>query len=112
MDATVRSAARAVIEVIRKGSPDPDTLPDSGYEPAFLDETAPLLEFLYAKYFRVRMLGMENVPAAGPALVVANHSGGLPYDGAMLIYAFWRERHRPLRTLIANFAFRSSWMRP
>jgi 1-acyl-sn-glycerol-3-phosphate acyltransferase len=44
---------------------------------------------------------------------VANHSGGLPYDGAMLIYGMFRDHplHRRLRTLIANFAFRSPWMR-
>ena len=55
---------------------------------------------------------MENVPTDGPALVVANHSGGLPYDGAMLIHAFYRlhPRHRPLRPLVANFAFdRAGW---
>jgi 1-acyl-sn-glycerol-3-phosphate acyltransferase len=114
MTETVRSAARFVFDVVREGSPDPDSLPDSGFDPQFLPRAAPLLEFLWSRYFRVRLRGMENVPASGGALVVANHSGGLPYDGAMLIYAFHRDhpQHRPLRTLVANFAFRSSWMRP
>ena len=98
---------------MREGCPDPDELPDGGFDPTFLTRAGPLLEFLWARYFRVRLRGMENVPATGGALVVANHSGGLPYDGAMLIYAFHREhpQRRPLRTLVANFAFRSSWMR-
>jgi 1-acyl-sn-glycerol-3-phosphate acyltransferase len=111
--ATIRSAVRAVFESMRQGSPDPDELPDSGYDPAFIERAAPLLEFLWSRYFRVQLRGMENVPP-GAALVVANHSGGLPYDGAMLIYAFHRDhpQHRPLRTLVANFAFRSAWMRP
>ena len=71
-----------------------------------------MLEFLYGKYFRVRSVGIENVPSDGPALLVANHSGGLPYDGAMLIYGVFRDHpaHRRLRTLVANFAFRSPWM--
>ena len=47
-----------------------------------------------------------HILPAGPALIVANHSGGLPYDGAMLIYAFHSQHpeHRALRTLVANFA--------
>jgi 1-acyl-sn-glycerol-3-phosphate acyltransferase len=111
---TIRSAVRAVVDTMREGSPDPDTLPDSGFDPTFIERAAPLLEFLWARYFRVQLRGIENVPASGGALVVANHSGGLPYDGAMLIYAFHREhpQHRALRTLVANFAFRSAWMRP
>jgi 1-acyl-sn-glycerol-3-phosphate acyltransferase len=111
---TIRSAVRAVVDTMREGSPDPDSLPDSGFDPTFIERAAPLLEFLWARYFRVQLRGIENVPASGAALVVANHSGGLPYDGAMLIYAFHREhpQHRALRTLVANFAFRSSWMRP
>jgi 1-acyl-sn-glycerol-3-phosphate acyltransferase len=114
MAESVTSAARFVFHVMRRGSPEPEQLPDGGYDPQFLPGAAPLLEFLWSRYFRVRLRGMENVPDSGGALVVANHSGGIPYDGAMLIYAFHREhpRHRPLRTLVANFAFRSSWMRP
>ena len=112
----MRSAMRAIIEAMRAGfgpqRVDPQTLPDSGHDPHFIERAAPVLEFLYAKYFRVRTVDIENVPADGPALLVANHSGGLPYDGAMLIYALFRDHpvHRRLRTLIANFAFRSPWM--
>ncbi len=108
----VRSALRAVFDVMREGMPDPATLPDNGFDPSFIERAAPVLEFLYSKYFRVRLAGIEHVPANGAALLVGNHSGGLPYDGAMLIYALWRQLHRPLRTLVANFAFHSSWMRP
>ena len=39
---------------------------------------------LYDYWFRVRSSGIENVPAEGPVILVANHSGGLPYDGAMI----------------------------
>ena len=56
--------------------------------------------------------GIENVPDAGAALLVGNHSGGIPYDGAMLLYGVYRDhpRHRRVRPLVANFAFRSGWM--
>ena len=87
-------------------------MPDGGYDPAFVERTAPLLEFLWTRYFRVRLLGIENVPDDGAALLVGNHSGGIPYDGAMLLHGIRRDhpRHRHVRPLIANFAFRSGWM--
>ena len=68
----------------------PQDLPDGGHDPAFLERAAPLLEFLWSRYFRVRLLGIENVPDDGAALLVGNHSGGIPYDGAMLLL-----RHPP-----------------
>lgn len=43
---------------------------------------APVL-WLYRNYFRVEAHGVENVPE-GRALLVANHSGQLPFDGAMI----------------------------
>ena len=39
---------------------------------------------LYERYFRVTSHGAEHVPADGPAIVACNHSGMLPFDGAML----------------------------
>jgi 1-acyl-sn-glycerol-3-phosphate acyltransferase len=113
-DPATRAAFTAVVEAMRERIPDPATLPDFGFDPAFLNKTAPLLEFLWSKYFRVAITGMENIPAEGSALLVTNHSGGLPYDGAMLIHATHTRlpASRPLRPLVANFAFQSSWMRP
>ncbi len=116
-DKTIRSAMSAIVEAIRAGygaqPVDPQTLPDSGHDPSFIERAAPVLEFLYGKYFRVTTVDIQNVPSDGAALLVANHSGGLPYDGAMLIYGMFRDHpaHRRLRTLVANFAFRSPWMR-
>jgi 1-acyl-sn-glycerol-3-phosphate acyltransferase len=111
-----RSALATVYAAMRAGydtkAPAPDDAVDHGHDPHFLEQVAPLLDFLYTKYFRVRLLGIENVPQSGPALLVANHSGGLPYDGAMLIHAIFREHpnHRRLRALVANFVFKSPWM--
>jgi 1-acyl-sn-glycerol-3-phosphate acyltransferase len=39
----------------------------------------------------VRASGLEHIPDRGPALIVANHSGVLPYDGAMIKLALRRE---------------------
>ncbi len=113
---TIRSAIGAVMEAIRSAyGPDAERaseLPDGGHDPAFLERTAPLLEFLWSRYFRVRLLGIENVPTTGAAMLVGNHSGGIPYDGALLLYGIHRDHpaHRRVRPLVANFAFRAGWM--
>lgn len=119
IDPAVRDGVIAVVQAIRAGQPPAtDAAADFGFDPDFLERTAPLLAWLWKRYFRVSLQGMEHVPAAGPALIVANHSGGLPYDGAMLIHAFHRHHPgrsgaaRPLRPLVASFAFRSSWIAP
>lgn len=115
-DRSIRSALATVYAAMRAGydpkAQPPDDAVDHGHDPHFLEQVGPLLEFLYARYFRVRMLGLENVPETGAALLVANHSGGLPYDGAMLIHGIFRDhpRHRRVRALVANFAFKSPWM--
>jgi len=113
-DPAVIDALKAVAHAVREGMPEPSTLPDFGFDEKFLGTTKPLLDFLWSRYFRVRLKGLENIPTSGAALLVANHSGGLPYDGAMLIHACHalHPAHRPLRPLVATFALRSSWMRP
>ncbi len=50
----------------------------------------------YERYFRVRSKGAENIPAHGPVIVAANHSGMLPIDGVMLAVDIAR-RTRPAR---------------
>jgi 1-acyl-sn-glycerol-3-phosphate acyltransferase len=68
----------------------------------------PLLRVLYRSWFRVDVLGMENLPATGPALVVANHSGTIAIDALMLALAVHDEHpaHRYLRLLGADLVFR------
>ena len=68
----------------------------------------PLLRPLYRQWFRVEVLGMENLPLSGPALVVANHSGTIPVDAAMLTVAIHDEHpaRRMLRLLGADTVFR------
>ena len=43
-----------------------------------------MTSWLYDHWFRVRSTGHENIPQAGAVILAANHSGGLPYDGAMI----------------------------
>jgi 1-acyl-sn-glycerol-3-phosphate acyltransferase len=67
----------------------------------------PLLRPLYRQWFRVEVRGIENIPAAGAALIVANHSGTIPLDSLMTEVAVHDEHpsHRHLRTLGADLVF-------
>lgn len=49
----------------------------------------------YERWFRVKTYGSEFIPADGPAIVAANHSGTLPYDAAMLWADIYRHTSPP-----------------
>ena len=55
-------------------------------------------DFLYRYWFRVEVEGIENLPSEGGALLLANHAGAVPPDGAMIAKAI-REEHPRARTL-------------
>jgi 1-acyl-sn-glycerol-3-phosphate acyltransferase len=78
-----------------------------GYDPVYEQKVLPLFEFLYDKYFRVEVHGAANVPEEGRCLLVANHSGTLPFDGIMLRLAVRREhpRRREVRWLAEDAIF-------
>ncbi|MGV9410241.1 lysophospholipid acyltransferase family protein [Nocardia sp. NPDC003693] len=67
----------------------------------------PILRPISDLWFRVETSGIENIPAVGGALVVANHAGTVPIDGLMLQLAI-HDRHaeqRALRLLAADLIF-------
>jgi 1-acyl-sn-glycerol-3-phosphate acyltransferase len=80
---------------------------DFGFDPVYEEKVLPLFNFLYEKYFRVEASGVERLPADGRCLLVANHSGTLPYDGLMIKMAVKREHpaHRDVRWLAEDFLF-------
>jgi 1-acyl-sn-glycerol-3-phosphate acyltransferase len=67
----------------------------------------PALRPLAEKYFRIEVRGIENVPAVGGALIVANHSGTVPVDSAMtqLVLHDHHPAQRHLRMLAADLVF-------
>ena len=76
-----------------------------GYDEDFVTYILPIIGFLFNAYWRVEMTGLEHIPNQGRALLVSNHSGVLPMDGAMIAYGV-RENHlthRLVRTLVANW---------
>jgi 1-acyl-sn-glycerol-3-phosphate acyltransferase len=73
-----------------------------GADARFAERLSPFLEFLYAMWWRVEATGTEHVPARGAGLVVANHSGVLPYDGLMVQLAI--KHQHPARRLCRMLA--------
>jgi 1-acyl-sn-glycerol-3-phosphate acyltransferase len=83
-------------------------------EELFRDLLMPLANPLYQKYFRVQTRGLENVPASGPALLVANHSGTIALDAVMMQHAVAAEHpaRRIVRNMAGNLIFRLPFVGP
>jgi 1-acyl-sn-glycerol-3-phosphate acyltransferase len=87
-----------------------------GLDWEFLDAMRPFLSFLYKLYWRVETTGIEHIPVEGRALLAANHSGQLPWDGMMIGTAVLSEQpaQRLVRTLYDSFTprvpFASAWL--
>lgn len=71
-----------------------------GLDMEVLEAVKPFFDFMYRKYWRVSTTGMEHIPESGRALLVANHSGQLPWDAAMLGTAVYNEH--PAQRLVRN----------
>ncbi len=85
-----------------------------GMDAHTLQRSRMLLDFLMDRYFRVDVFGLDEVDPQVPNLLVANHSGLLPYDGLMLSHAVERwhpERRRP-RFLVADWLITLPFAQP
>jgi 1-acyl-sn-glycerol-3-phosphate acyltransferase len=67
----------------------------------------PLFRFCFEDYFKVQVQGLENIPGQGKALLVGNHSGLLPLDGAMITMALCNAHPSPrrVRYLVSDWFF-------
>ena len=54
-----------------------------------------LLEPLYRSYFKVETSGIEHIPPEGRAMLIGNHSGGVPVDAAMIFASIFFELNPP-----------------
>ena len=83
-----------------------------GFDEQFADAALPFLEFLYTRWWRVRVEGVRNVPSHGRALLVSNHAGIFPWDATMIGTGILREHPLPrfTRFLVLNWAFQLPWV--
>ena len=68
-------------------------------------------------YFRARFVGAEKLPARGPVILAANHSGtAFPYDAIALDFALWQrdgmEPAAKCRSVFEKELTLVWWMRP
>ncbi|MCC6763269.1 MAG: acyltransferase family protein [Deltaproteobacteria bacterium] len=87
-------------------------VPDEfGLDPEFRARVLPLFRLLYENYWRVEARGARNVPRSGPVILVANHSGALPFDATMIAYALEEASHpRAARFLYDRFVENLPWV--
>jgi 1-acyl-sn-glycerol-3-phosphate acyltransferase len=76
-----------------------------GLDVSAIERALPVVLALYRYWFRVQSEGHEHLPRRGGAILVANHGGLLPFDGAMaaLDALLHTDPPRVLRPLVARF---------
>lgn len=110
----VEGISRSVKELMRRvREPRADRAIDKfGFDAEFYERMFPLAQWFHDHYFRVESTGVEHIPEQGRALVVANHSGTLPYDGAMVVTAarLGHPSGRRLRPLVEDFVYHMPYL--
>ena len=64
-----------------------------------------ILDPIFEDWFRTQVVGSENIPSSGPALIVSNHAGGFAIDALIVVRALERNTGRALHLLGAEFLF-------
>ncbi|NNL65421.1 MAG: glycerol acyltransferase [Myxococcales bacterium] len=105
----LRRRANAFGIVERSGEVD-----EFGADETVLRRSQPFWDFLQDRWWRIDVEGLENLPADGPCLLVANRSGLLPYDGIMISHAIFRDHpaHPLPRFLVADWLITLPFMQP
>ena len=104
----LRNLVNGVRRLADRHLPGGIAVDEFGFDPEFNSRVLiPIARFFYQRWFRVEIRGLEHVPADGPALVVANHSGTLPMDAVMLQAGLHDEHpaRRNLRLLGADLVY-------
>src|SRR6516162_9630385 len=78
-----------------------------GFDVRALARIEPILKFLHDDWWRVNSEGFERLPETGPALIVSNASGVIPWVALMLIYSLMVEKKNCRRV---NIVTDMSWI--
>ncbi|WP_174232935.1 lysophospholipid acyltransferase family protein [Aeromicrobium sp. A1-2] len=99
------SRIATLLATIRKRMNGDYEVDEFGFDPQITEVLIAAVEPLAEKWFRLEVRGIENIPAEGGALLVANHSGTVPLDGMITGYAVKKYAGRNLRPLGADLVF-------
>ena len=99
VDARVRDELERLTDSRSEDAIAAGAVQDYGLDRGFRERTGPLFRFLFEKYWRVSVSGLDNVPETGGAILIGNHSGGLPFDATMVAYALSECSGGPLRVV-------------
>lgn len=77
-----------------------------GFSPDYVRKIFPVVEAMYRLWYRTEVFGIENVPETGRCLLISNHSGQLPFDGAVIGASLLLDRDPPrmIRSMVEKFA--------
>jgi len=83
-----------------------------GFSPEVTRRAFPFFHALYRGWFRVQSEGHANVPESGPAVLVSNHAGLLPFDAAMTVLdvALHSDPPRLARAIVDRWAGTLPWV--
>lgn len=87
-----------------------------GFDPHQAGRWAPLVDWLFTRYFRVEVRGVEHIPDHGRVMLVSNHGGIVPYDGLLLSHAVEKlhpRRRRPrilAEDSVYHFPYIGTWL--
>lgn len=98
----------AVLAFARRRATGDYEVDEFGYDPDLADHALlPPFRWLYREWFHTQVQGLQHIPDAGAALVVANHAGTIALDSVMTSIAVLdhHPQHRPLRVLGGDLVF-------
>lgn len=107
-----RSKALVPVEIPPPAEPEPLDDPrigdvdEWGRSERMRELTRKVYAPLYERWFRVEWEDMDNIPAEGGALLVANHAAAVPSDAPAIMHGIETEMGRPVYGLADHF-FRS-----
>jgi 1-acyl-sn-glycerol-3-phosphate acyltransferase len=107
----VKTATRALVPVPKTadeaGLSDPRSsdVDEWGRSEQMRELARRIFDPVYRHWFRVEWEGLDKIPSAGGALIVANHAGAIPSDAPAIMHGIETELQRPVYGL-AEYIFR------
>ena len=73
-----------------------------GFDVRVVAQMEPFLQFLYNDWWRVEISNLNRLPKDGPALLVGNSAGMVPWPAFMLMYALMTQEESPRRLTVVG----------